>query len=83
MSDENESAGEPETERLVLKIGKQRAVGFVRPQDFDAQSLFQIHCAAGMVDMAMRQPDRADRNCMIVEHLEDLIDIAAGIDNDA
>ena len=76
-------SAEPEAERLVLKIGKQRAVCLVRPEYLDAEPLLQIHCAAGMVDMAMCQPDRTGRDRMVVERLEDLVDITARIDDDA
>ena len=49
--------GQPEALRLVLQIGEQRAVGLMRPDDLDAQRLLELHRAAGMVDMAMGDPD--------------------------
>lgn len=69
--------------RLFLEIGKQRTVGLMRADDLDAERLLQLHGAAGMVDMTMRDPDRAGVDRIVLEHRQHLLDVAARIDDDA
>ena len=68
---------------MVLEIGKQRPIGLMRADDLDAERILQFHRAAGMVDMAMRDPDRAGGDRIVLQHRQHLVDIAAGIDDDA
>ena len=46
-------------------------------------AVFQIHRAAGMVDVTVGQPYRLQRNAVFLDGLQDHIDIATGIDNHA
>jgi hypothetical protein len=50
--------GDAVTPALVFQIVEQRLVGLMRPDDLDAERFLQLHRAAGMVDVAMRYPDR-------------------------
>ena len=68
---------------LVLDIVEQRLVRLVRADDLDAERFLQLHRAAGMVDMAMRQPDRRRLDAVLLQRGEDLVDVAAGIDDHA
>ena len=59
--------GQAEALRLVLEIGEQRPVGLVRADDLDAERVLQVHRAAGMIDMAVGDPDRRDGDAVVVE----------------
>jgi len=72
-----------ETLGLVLQIVEQRLVGHMRADDVDAERFLQFHRAAGMIDMPMRDPDRARAYCVVLQRLEHLVDIAARVDDDA
>jgi hypothetical protein len=74
--------GNTEHARLVLQPLEQHLVGLVRTDDLDAKRLLQVHRPAGMVDMAVRQPDRIDDDAVFVQRLADLIDIPARVDHD-
>ena len=55
----------------------------MRTDDVDAERVFQFHGAAGVVDMAMRDPDLRDFELVVADRSEDAVDIAAGIDHHA
>jgi hypothetical protein len=61
---------------------EQELVGAVRPFDRDAELLLQFGRAAGMVDMAVREPDFLDRDLALIDGAPDLYEIAARIDDD-
>ena len=75
--------GQPEALGLGLQIGQHRAVGLVRADDVDAERVLQLHGAAGMVDMAMRDPDLRDVDAVVADRRKDAVDVAAGIDHHA
>ena len=55
----------------------------MRADDLDAERFLQVHRAAGMVDMAVGDPDRRDGDAVVADRVEDAVDVAARIDDDA
>lgn len=55
----------------------------MRTDDGNAERFPQLVCAAGMIDMTMRQPDLLDGETVLGNHVEDRGDIAARIHHNA
>src|SRR5690606_23453761 len=64
-----------------LDIVQKNAVRLMRAHYVDAQLFLELHCAACMVDMPMRYPDRFDLDSVFLDRCHDLIDITTRIND--
>ena len=75
--------GQAELARLILHPLDQRLVRLVRPLNRHAQRFRQLRRSADMVDMAVGDQDAFDLDVLRLQRVENGIDIAARIDDDA
>ncbi len=64
-------------------ILEQEAIVLMRADHLDAERLPHLVGTAGMIDMAVRQPDGLEGNAVLAHRLQDDIDIAARVDHHA
>ena len=69
--------------RRGFDIGEQHRIVLVRADHRDPQRLAQLVGAAGMVDMAVGNPDLLQRDAVFADDLQDHLDVTAGVDDDA
>ena len=65
------------------RAGEEPVIVAMRPDDLDAGALGELGRPAGMIDMAMGQEDAVERNPHLAHRTQDVVDIAAGVDDDA
>src|SRR5437016_13846875 len=73
-------AGHAEALAAAYDIVEQVLVGDVRAFDSDLQRVAQFRGAADMVDMAVGEPDLLDRDAGLLDRLQNLGNVPAGVD---
>ena len=74
-------AGHAEALAAAHDIVEQVLVGDVRAFDSDLQRVAQFRGAADMVDMAVGEPDLLDRDGGLLDRLQNLGNVPAGVDH--